>query len=209
VKGKFLTIEGVEGVGKSTNLESIKQILESESINFIATREPGGTLIAEKIRTLLLEHHQEKLCELSELLLVFAARAQHIEVVIKPALEAGTWVLCDRFTDATYAYQGGGRGLNSNTISELENLTQGTLRPDFTLILDLDPEIGLSRAKNRGELDRIELEKTDFFKKVRASYLDIAKREPERCKVVDASRSIEVVSNDVTDYLMTFIREST
>jgi|TARA_B110000483_G_C18145637_1_gene523331 dTMP kinase len=209
VKGKFLTIEGVEGVGKSTNLESIKQILESESINFIATREPGGTLIAEKIRTLLLEHHQEKLCELSELLLVFAARAQHIEVVIKPALEAGTWVLCDRFTDATYAYQGGGRGLNSNTISELENLTQGTLRPDFTLILDLDPEIGLSRAKNRGELDRIELEKTDFFKKVRASYLDIAKREPERCKVVDASRSIEVVSNDVTEYLMTFIREST
>jgi dTMP kinase len=209
VKGKFLTIEGVEGVGKSTNLESIKQILESESINFIATREPGGTLIAEKIRTLLLEHHQEKLCELSELLLVFAARAQHIEAVIKPALEAGTWVLCDRFTDATYAYQGGGRGLNSNTISELENLTQGTLRPDFTLILDLDPEIGLSRAKNRGELDRIELEKTDFFKKVRASYLDIAKREPERCKVVDASRSIEVVSNDVTEYLMTFIREST
>jgi dTMP kinase len=209
VKGKFLTIEGVEGVGKSTNLESIKQILESESINFVATREPGGTLIAEKIRTLLLEHHQEKLCELSELLLVFAARAQHIEVVIKPALEAGTWVLCDRFTDATYAYQGGGRGLNSNTISELENLTQGTLRPDFTLILDLDPEIGLSRAKNRGELDRIELEKTDFFKKVRASYLDIAKREPERCKVVDASRSIEVVSNDVTEYLMTFIREST
>ncbi len=209
MKGKFLTIEGVEGVGKSTNLESIKQILESESINFIATREPGGTLIAEKIRTLLLEHHQEKLCELSELLLVFAARAQHIEVVIKPALEAGTWVLCDRFTDATYAYQGGGRGLNSNTISELENLTQGTLRPDFTLILDLDPEIGLSRAKNRGELDRIELEKTDFFKKVRASYLDIAKREPERCKVVDASRSIEVVSNDVTEYLMTFIREST
>ena len=209
MKGKFLTIEGVEGVGKSTNLESIKQILESESINFVATREPGGTLIAEKIRTLLLEHHQEKLCELSELLLVFAARAQHIEVVIKPALEAGTWVLCDRFTDATYAYQGGGRGLNSNTISELENLTQGTLRPDFTLILDLDPEIGLSRAKNRGELDRIELEKTDFFKKVRASYLDIAKREPERCKVVDASRSIEVVSNDVTEYLMTFIREST
>ena len=209
MKGKFLTIEGVEGVGKSTNLESIKQILESESINFVATREPGGTLIAEKIRTLLLEHHQEKLCELSELLLVFAARAQHIEAVIKPALEAGTWVLCDRFTDATYAYQGGGRGLNSNTISELENLTQGTLRPDFTLILDLDPEIGLSRAKNRGELDRIELEKTDFFKKVRASYLDIAKREPERCKVVDASRSIEVVSNDVTEYLMTFIREST
>tara|TARA_B100000780_G_scaffold276792_1_gene246093 strand:- start:826 stop:1455 length:630 start_codon:yes stop_codon:yes gene_type:complete len=209
VKGKFLTIEGVEGVGKSTNLESIKQILESEGINFVATREPGGTLIAEKIRALLLEHHQEKLCELSELLLVFAARAQHLEVVIKPALEAGTWVLCDRFTDATYAYQGGGRGLNFNTISELENLTQGTLRPDFTLILDLDPEIGLSRAKNRGELDRIELEKTDFFKKVRASYLDISKREPERCKVVDASRSIDAVSNDVTEYLMTFIREST
>jgi dTMP kinase len=209
VKGKFLTIEGVEGVGKSTNLESIKQILESGGINFVATREPGGTLIAEKIRTLLLEHHQEKLCELSELLLVFAARAQHLEAVIKPALEAGTWVLCDRFTDATYAYQGGGRGLSFDTISELENLTQGTLRPDFTLILDLAPEIGLSRAKNRGELDRIELEKADFFKKVRASYLDISKREPGRCKVVDASRSIEAVSDDVNEYLMTFIRECT
>lgn len=209
MKGKFLTIEGVEGVGKSTNLESIKQILESGGINFVATREPGGTLIAEKIRTLLLEHHQEKLCELSELLLVFAARAQHLEAVIKPALEAGTWVLCDRFTDATYAYQGGGRGLSFDTISELENLTQGTLRPDFTLILDLAPEIGLSRAKNRGELDRIELEKADFFKKVRASYLDISKREPGRCKVVDASRSIEAVSDDVNEYLMTFIRECT
>lgn len=208
MKGKFLTIEGVEGVGKSTNLQSIRQILENKNIDFIATREPGGTLIAEKIRTLLLEHHEEKLCELSELLLVFAARAQHLETVIKPALEAGTWVLCDRFTDATYAYQGGGRGLSSDAISRLENLAQGSLRPDFTLILDLDPEIGLTRAKNRGKLDRIELEKIDFFQKVRATYLAISKREPERCKVVDASKPIEAVSNDVTEHLMTFIRES-
>lgn len=208
MKGKFLTIEGVEGVGKSTNLESIKQILKSENISFIATREPGGTLIAEKIRTLLLEHHEENLCELSELLLVFAARAQHLETVIKPALEKGIWVLCDRFTDATYAYQGGGRGLSSETISRLENLSQGSLRPDFTLILDLDPEIGLARAKNRGELDRFEVEKMDFFQKVRATYLAIARTEPERCKVVDASRSINAVSEDVTEYLMTFIREN-
>lgn len=208
MKGKFLTIEGVEGVGKSTNLQSIKQILETSNIDFIATREPGGTLIAEKIRTLLLEHHQEKLCELSELLLVFAARAQHLETVIKPALEAGTWVLCDRFTDATYAYQGGGRGLSSDAISKLENLVQGALRPDFTLILDLDPEIGLTRAKNRGELDRIEIEKMDFFQKVRATYLAISEKEPERCKVVDASKSIKAVNNDVTKHLMTFIRES-
>jgi dTMP kinase len=208
VKGKFLTIEGVEGVGKSTNLQSIKQILENRNIDFIATREPGGTLIAEKIRTLLLEHHEEKLCELSELLLVFAARAQHLETVIKPALEIGTWVLCDRFTDATYAYQGGGRGLSSKTISLLENLTQGSLRPDFTLILDLDPRIGLTRAKNRGELDRIEIEKTAFFEKVRDTYLTISNQEPERCKIVDASRSIDAVSNDVTEHLMTFIREN-
>lgn len=208
MKGKFLTIEGVEGVGKSTNLESIKQVLKSENISFIATREPGGTLIAEKIRALLLEHHEENLCELSELLLVFAARAQHLETVIKPALEKGIWVLCDRFTDATYAYQGGGRGLSSETISRLENLSQGSLRPDFTLILDLDPEIGLARAKNRGELDRFEVEKMDFFQKVRATYLAIARTEPERCKVVDASRSINAVSEDVTEYLMTFIREN-
>lgn len=208
MKGKFLTIEGVEGVGKSTNLHSIEQILKTENIDFIATREPGGTLIAEKIRTLLLEHHEEKLCELSELLLVFAARAQHIETVIKPALEKGIWVLCDRFTDATYAYQGGGRGLSASAISQLENLSQGSLRPDFTLILDLDPEIGLARAKNRGELDRFEVEKMGFFQKVRAAYIEISKREPERCKVVDASRSISAVSNDVSEYLMTFIRES-
>ena len=208
MKGKFLTIEGVEGVGKSTNLQSIKQVLESRDIDFIATREPGGTLIAEKIRALLLDHHNEKLCELSELLLVFAARAQHLETVIKPALEVGTWVLCDRFTDATYAYQGGGRGLNSKTISSLENLTQGSLRPDFTLILDLDPKIGLTRAKTRGELDRIEIEKIDFFEKVRDTYLTIANREPQRCKVVDASRPIDAVSKDVTEHLMTFIREN-
>jgi dTMP kinase len=208
VKGKFLTIEGVEGVGKSTNLQSIKQILESRNIDFIATREPGGTLIAEKIRALLLDHHNEKLCELSELLLVFAARAQHLETVIKPALEVGTWVLCDRFTDATYAYQGGGRGLSSKTISSLEKLTQGSLRPDFTLILDLDPKIGLTRAKTRGELDRIEIEKIDFFEKVRDTYLTISNREPQRCKVVDASRPIDAVSKDVTEHLMTFIREN-
>ena len=208
MKGKFLTIEGVEGVGKSTNLQSIKQVLESRDIDFIATREPGGTLIAEKIRALLLDHHNEKLCELSELLLVFAARAQHLETVIKPALEVGTWVLCDRFTDATYAYQGGGRGLNSKTISSLENLTQGSLRPDFTLILDLDPKIGLTRAKTRGELDRIEIEKIDFFEKVRDTYLTISNREPQRCKVVDASRPIDAVSKDVIEHLMTFIREN-
>lgn len=208
MKGKFLTIEGVEGVGKSTNLHSIRKTLERENINFITTREPGGTIVAEKIRTLLLEHHDEKLCELSELLLVFAARAQHIETVIKPALEKGLWVLCDRFTDATYAYQGGGRGLSSSTISQLENLSQGSLRPDFTLILDLDPKIGLARAKNRGELDRFEVEKMDFFQKVRATYIAISKREPERCRVVDASRPIDAVSNDVTEQLMTFIRES-
>lgn len=208
MKGKFITIEGVEGVGKSTNVETIKEFLAAKNIEFIVTREPGGTLIAEKIRTLLLELNEERLCELSELFLVFAARAQHIETLIKPALEKGSWVLCDRFTDATYAYQGAGRGLSSDTIAALESLAQGSLRPDLTLILDLDPEVGLTRAKNRGELDRFEREKIGFFQNVRACYLSIAEREPARCKIIDASQSIDQVRSNVTDSLKAFIRDN-
>lgn len=207
MKGKFITVEGVEGVGKSTNIETIKKCLDSNSIEYITTREPGGTLIAEKIRTLLLEHQEEKLCELSELLLVFAARAQHLESMIKPTLEKGLWVLCDRFTDATYAYQGAGRGLDRNAISQLELLAQGELRPDFTLILDLDPEVGLSRAKQRGKLDRFEIEKLDFFNKVRDCYLAIAEQDSERCKIVDASQSIDAVREDVQKLLNAYLRE--
>jgi dTMP kinase len=196
-RGLFLTLEGAEGVGKSTNIEYITQYLERRGIEYVLTREPGGTALAEKIRDLLLAVHEEPMSELTELLLVFAARAQHLDKVIQPALSKGKWVVCDRFTDATFAYQGAGRGLSVETIGQLQLLVQGELRPDLTLILDLDPEIGLARASNRGELDRFELEQQSFFRHVRQSYLDIAQAEPERCKVIDASKPLTDVKLDL------------
>lgn len=207
MKGKFITIEGVEGVGKSTNIATIESFLKANAIEFVVSREPGGTLIAEKIRDLLLAKHTEKLTELSELLLVFAARAQHLETFIKPHLEKGTWVLCDRFTDATYAYQGGGRGLSGDTIRQLETMVQGSLRPDLTLILDLDPRIGLARAEQRAELDRFEMEKISFFQKVRDSYMEISRSDSARCKVVDASGSLSQVRQQVMDILSNYLSE--
>jgi dTMP kinase len=206
VKTMFLTVEGVEGVGKSTNIETIRDFLSSQNIDYILTREPGGTVVAEQIRELLLAvNENDPLCELSELLLVFAARAQHLEKVIKPALTQGKWVICDRFTDATYAYQGGGRGLNRSTISELESLVQGELRPDLTIILDLDPRIGLRRVSARGELDRFELEKLEFFDKVRQTYLDIAAADPQRYVVIDAARDLETVKSNLVEVLTTVL----
>jgi len=196
-RGLFLTLEGAEGVGKSTNIEYITQYLERRGIEYVLTREPGGTALAEKIRDLLLAVHEEPMSELTELLLVFAARAQHLDKVIQPALSKGKWVVCDRFTDATFAYQGAGRGLSVETIGQLQLLVQGELRPDLTLILDLDPEIGLARASNRGELDRFELEQQSFFRHVRQGYLDIAEAEPERCKVIDASKPLTDVKLDL------------
>ena len=147
MKGKFITIEGVEGVGKSTNIANIEAFLSARGIEYVKTREPGGTVIAEKIREILLDPAIESMSELTELLLVFAARAEHLEKVIQPALNKGLWVLCDRFTDATFAYQGGGRGLSLASIETLQDLVQGELRPDLTVILDLDPEVGLARAR--------------------------------------------------------------
>jgi dTMP kinase len=196
-RGLFLTLEGAEGVGKSTNIEYITQYLEQRDIEYVLTREPGGTQLAEKIRNLLLAVHEEPMSELTELLLVFAARAQHLDKVIEPALSKGKWVVCDRFTDATFAYQGAGRGLSVETIGQLQSLVQGKLRPDLTLILDLNPEIGLARASNRGELDRFELEQQSFFRHVRQGYLDIAQAEPERCRVIDASKPLTDVKLDL------------
>lgn len=196
-RGLFLTLEGAEGVGKSTNIEFITQYLDQHGIEYVLTREPGGTLLAEKIRDLLLAVHDEPMSELTELLLVFAARAQHLDKVIEPALAAGKWVVCDRFTDATYAYQGAGRGLSTETIDQLQSLVQDELRPDLTIILDLDPEIGMERASNRGELDRFEREQQSFFRKVRQGYLDIALAEPDRCTVIDASKPLEGVKLDL------------
>ena len=159
LRGKFITIEGVEGVGKTTNIAFIKDWLTQNNIPYLTSREPGGTPIAEEIRQILLNPRDEAVCNKTELLLMFAARAQHLEEVILPQLNAGNWVLCDRFTDATYAYQGAGRNMDSQLISQLESMIQGTLRPDLTLILDIPPEEGLKRANQRGSLDRFEQEK--------------------------------------------------
>ncbi len=200
-RGLFLTLEGVEGVGKSTNIEFMTEHLEKKGIDYVLTREPGGTLLAEKIRELLLDLHEEHMSELTELLLVFAARAQHIEKLIEPALAAGTWVLCDRFTDATFAYQGAGRGLSIEKIEQLQSMVQGSLRPDLTIILDLDPAIGMERANKRGELDRFEQEKQSFFRLVRQAYLDIAAAEPDRCLVIDASKPLAEVKSDLIESL--------
>ena len=191
--GKFITLEGGEGVGKSTNLRFITQWLEHRGIDYVQTREPGGTPLAEQLRTLLLEKRDEPVDPTAELLMVFAARAQHLSQVIKPALASGKWVICDRFTDATYAYQGGGRGLDRALIGELEEMVQGDLRPDRVLLLDLDPEIGLQRAAATGEADRFESEQAEFFREVRAAYRERAETSPDRYAVIDASRPLEDV----------------
>ncbi len=199
--GKFITLEGGEGVGKTTNLQYITQLLTSRGIDFVVTREPGGTRLAENIRTLLLGDHEEEVSEMTELLLIFAARAQHLSKVIMPALAAGKWVVSDRFTDATYAYQGGGRGLNEQTIAQLEQIVQGDLRPDLTLVLDLAPEIGLERARKRAALDRFEREKLEFFSRVREAYRQRAMLEPKRCILIDASQPLDQVQHDILEAL--------
>lgn len=207
MSGKFITIEGIEGVGKSTNSLFIQEWLKQNKIAFIHTREPGGTALAEDIRTLLLRSRDERVHEVAELLLMFASRAQHIAEVIQPALDCGQWVVCDRFTDATYAYQGGGRGIEIDKISQLERLVQGVLRPDLTLILDVPVAVGLARARARAELDRFEQEEVNFFDRVRSAYLDIAREHPRRCKVIDASLALERVQRQVEAALIQFTAE--
>ncbi|WP_062268838.1 dTMP kinase [Endozoicomonas arenosclerae] len=196
--GFFLTIEGGEGAGKTTAVNFIKNWMNERQLAFTETREPGGTQVAEELRSLLLGHHGEPLSDITELLMMFAARSQNLFHNIKPGLEAGKIVLCDRFTDATYAYQGGGRGLNTLPVETLENLVQGSLRPDMTILLDVDPEIGMARAKGRGgKLDRIELEKMDFFVRVRNAYLERAKQFPEQFEIIDAGQSLENVQQQL------------
>ena len=192
-RGLFITMEGGEGVGKSTNMSVLENFLRDNNVDVIVTREPGGTALGEEIRGLLLQQREAKVSSLTELLLIFAARAQHLQDVIEPALMAGKWVLCDRFTDATYAYQSGGRGLPGETVRCLEDLVQGTLRPDCTILLDVDVAIGMERARGRGELDRIELETMAFFERVRASYLRLAEKGSGRYRVIDAGMPLEEV----------------
>jgi len=196
-KGLFITVEGVEGCGKTTNLAYIRSFLEGIGIDLVCTREPGGTPLAEELRTILLANREEQVDELSELLIVFAGRAQHLNKVILPALARGSWVLCDRFTDATYAYQGGGRDLSVTAIEQLESMVQGPLQPDVTFFLDLDVETGLNRARERGELDRFEREQMNFFDKVRQAYLSRIEANPDRFVLIDASVSLEAVQQQL------------
>lgn len=204
-RGKFITVEGVEGAGKSSNLEFIRLLLEEAGKEVLFTREPGGTPLGEEVRQLLLGHKHTGMADDTELLLMFAARAEHLEQKIRPALEAGIWVLCDRFTDASYAYQGSGRGIDKQRIQTLEEWTQCGLRPDLTLLLDLPVEIGLERANKRSEPDRFEKEKAAFFEKVRSGYLEIAWNEADRVKVVNASRPLFEVQATITTLIQAFL----
>ena len=205
-RGKFITLEGGEGVGKTTNLTFIMNYLQQHNISVVVTREPGGTALAERIRHLLLDKDSEAISEHAELLLIFAARAQHIKHVIEPALARGDWVLCDRFTDATYAYQGGGRNMRVSTIEWLENLVQGNLRPDLTVLLDTPVEIGIDRARARGVLDRFESEKISFFENVRRAYLLQAELHPERIKLIKANQPLTDVQRALVDVVGIFLR---
>ncbi len=207
-RGRFITVEGTEGVGKSSNIAFIEDKLRQAGIDVVATREPGGTTLGEEVRELLLDHRHSGMSVDAELLLMFAARAQHIEQVIQPALTNGQWVLCDRFTDATYAYQGGGRGVSFERIATLEQWVQGALRPDYTMLLDLPVEIGLARAGERGSADRFEKEQQTFFEQVRSAYLAQAESAPERYRIIDASRPLDKVQQQLDGVLQTIIKEA-
>jgi dTMP kinase len=197
---RLITLEGGEGAGKSTVLQALRDALEADGQTVICTREPGGTPLAEQIRGLLLDTHHEPPAAETELLLMFAARAQHVRETLLPALRRGAWVISDRFTDASYAYQGGGRGLDPALIAELERRVVG-IAPGMTLLLDVPVAIGLQRARQRGEADRIEGEDSAFFERVRAAYRGRAAAEPARFRIIDASQPVEAVAAAALKYL--------
>ncbi len=201
-KGKFITVDGVEGAGKSTQINFICEYLKDKGINAILTREPGGTEISEKIRELLLST-DSKMHSDTELLLMFAARNEHIYSKILPTLETGDWVLSDRFTDASYAYQGGGRGLDINRIAQLEKWVVQGFTPDMTLLLDVPVDIGMQRVESRGAKDRIEQENLDFFNRVREAYIARSEQYPQRIKLINASESVDNTSNQIQAILNT------
>jgi len=206
--GKFITLEGSEGCGKTTNMAYIEQLLEEADIELVVTREPGGTPLGETIREILLDSRQTAMSEDTELMLMFAARAQHMHEKIRPALDAGKWVLCDRFVDATYAYQGGGRGISMERIGRLDSWVLNGFKPELTLYLDIGVAQGLKRAEARAELDRFEKEKIDFFERVRSGYLNRVEAEPERFRVVDASEPLEQVQHSIKSHIEQFIRSN-
>lgn len=203
---KFITLEGMEGAGKTTCLEFIRSYFETLGTRLLITREPGGTPFAEEIRELLLSPREEPVSDEVELLLMFAARAQHLKQKILPALTSGQWVLSDRFTDATYAYQGGGRGIDQGEIERLETMVQKGLQPDLTLYLDVPIEVGLARARGRGELDRFERQEVDFFERTRNVYLQRAKQFNSRFVVIDTNRPLELVNESISYALDQFVQ---
>ncbi len=206
-KGRLITLEGIEGAGKSSHMQFIAEKLQQAGKDVLLTREPGGTTLGEGIRELLLKKDAEAMFEETELLLMFAARAQHVQQVILPGINAGKTVICDRFTDSSYAYQGGGRGISIEKIHQLEAwLFSGGLsgfKPDLTLILDLSVDIGLSRAKARGEADRFEIETVNFFQNARDTFLKIAQDEPDRVKIINAEQNLEAVQSSILEVLVT------
>jgi dTMP kinase len=206
VRGKLITVEGIEGAGKSTVVPFVCRCLEEEGLRVVATREPGGTAVGEQIRGLLLERRNEPMDPETELLLMFAARAAHLQSLILPALSAGVWVVSDRFTDATYAYQGGGRGVPLRRVAVVERWVQGDLRPDLTLLLDVPAPLGLARARQRGHADRFELEEVAFFERARQTYLARAHAEPRRYRVVDAVEPLAMVQARVREALEFVVR---
>jgi len=204
-KGLFITLEGIEGAGKSTAVDFIEDFLTKEGHDVIKTREPGGTVIGEQIREILLKNENYTLTYDTELLLVFSARVQHIQEVILPALSSGKIILCDRFTDASYAYQGGGRGIDASRINLLEKWVQGDLRPNLTLLFDLDVSIGMQRTKKRSDADRFEREEINFFEKIRNTYLERAKNEPQRFRIINSASSLESVKEQIITILKDFL----
>ena len=207
MSGKFITIEGTEGAGKSTNLSSIEKVLNDFDISYIVTREPGGTAVGEELRSVLLKNESINISGQTELLLMFASRMQHINDVIKPALKLNKWVICDRFTDASYAYQGYGRQLDLSFISSLENLVHPDVQPDLTLILDVPVNIAMGRVHDRGNLDRFEQEDVAFFNRVRAGYKEIAKNNIDRCREIDASKDLAEVQAEVMQIIRDFCKK--
>jgi dTMP kinase len=203
--GCFVTVEGTEGAGKSTCLQLIERRIRLRGLQVMATREPGGTPLGEDLRQLLLGHRHDGMSDSAELLLMFAARAEHLSARIEPALASGSWVVCDRFTDATYAYQGYGRGIDLKRIRILEDWVQRKRQPDLTLLLDLPVALGLERAGRRSAPDRFESQTMAFFERVRAGYLALAAASPERYRVIDAAGSQETVATAVTEAIDGFL----
>jgi dTMP kinase len=207
-RGRFITLEGGEGAGKSTNLDYIRRRLEAEGVQLQVTREPGGTPLGEEVRAVLLNPAHAAMSSDAELLLMFAARAQHLHQVILPAIGTGSWVLCDRFTDATYAYQGGGRGIDAGRIRLLEDWVQQGFQPDITLLFDLPVTLGLQRAGKRGALDRFEQEQQAFFEQVRQAYLQRARAAPQRFRIIDASQELVAVQQQLDHVIDELIASS-